>query len=906
MSTFRNPYHFIPIPDGPPPESVPLKDFSLPHAQRAARHVTHDRFVAGEHSGRLVCKLTVETPLICGNQQEERGNQTKLLHPFEIAGSPAIPGSALRGMLSTLAEAATHSALRVLKDTALSHRMAAAAESLSAIGLLVQHKLPDGTTKLRLQPLTVPTLDGNGGDQLPASFEKVFQSKFSQPLLKAYVGGYKPRTDGRGTPIRPGEVEQMRGSFLATRNPASRSADNLEYWYAQLSGTVSLSKNCVAASAPQRDSRKKRFLLAQQVAGAPISQAEFDALPASRQATYTRGFLRVLGISNRAREIPTTKKHEYFIPYPPGSETAIPTFDVEAALGRFHRLADQRTEVDPALPFEPQGSSRNAAPARSRNMRLRAGDLVFFRPDPSNPTTIVEVSVSSIWRADNGSVHDYFAIHDPELTPLARGRSLLTLAEQLFGAVEIGERKKKDGDSPSTFALASRLRVSHAWLSSAPDPKPYYTTAEELTPAGQDRGHRGPLRNIPLKNLASPKPPSPALYFKKRNGDGTYIAKRALNPNQHAPQGVKIYLRRNPDAYSAVSEAFVHPARLRDPDQRDAIVRQHQSVEKLVRPGCTFYFHLDFDNLSALELQLFAYVLQPSPGFRHQLGHGKPLGLGQVKIETVGLLEVSRTQRYREDALIAERWHDAWGAGNAQTEWPEDLKARLPKGIRPVGEKLAELKAGFEKWAAGAGLSPMLRALELAGTPPADGIGVHYPQIDGASPGSPQFEQEHYHWFVQNDDSSKGRSPGQFLAPLVNAVGQVASALPTLRREKSNSPPPTSYVGPAQPRRPSGQGPSPGKQAPRAPVPDEASTAPLSPQALVGKEVTACALAPGKDKKILFTVSHDGKELAGIRGFVEVSRYETAQFAARHPEGTVIRAKVVRPFGKTLLIKPLP
>ena len=912
MSKFHNPYHFIPLGDGPPPESVSLDEFkSAKPGEGLKPYLTHDRFLPDKHSGRLVCKLTVETPLICGNQQEDREGWTKLIHPFELPpGQPALPGSALRGMLSTLAEAASHSAMRVLKDTALSHRMGARDESLSAIGLLVKHTLPNGAQTLRLQPLTVPTLDAQdrrAPDSLNPSLREVFQPGFRQPLLKAFVDGYRRKPDRHG----PAEIEPRPGSFIAVQHPASKSADCDEFWYAELKGTVSLVGNRVTATAERRDSRNNRFLLGQCLATDPISQTAFDSLTPAQKARCTRGFLRILGITDREREMPTTKTHEYFIPYPAGSEATIPTFEVAQAIERFHKLADQRTDTDPTLPFEVAGSSRNGKQGSgARNLRLRDGDLVFFRPDPTNPKTIADVSVSSIWRAGNGSVHQYFSTVSTEITPLAPGRTLLTLAEQLFGVVEI-----RDDNAPA-FALASRLRVSHGVLAVAPEGGAYQLASELLSNAHRDV-IGGEVLDIPLKNLASPKPPSPSLYFKMRDGNGAYISKKALNPTSHAPQGIKLYLRRDPGTYRVSTEAFVHPDRLRDDQQRKAIARQHQSVERFVRPGTIFYFHLDFDNLSDVELQLLAYVLQPVAEFRHQLGHGKPLGLGQVKIEIAGLLEVDRCARYRDD-LAACRWHQVWAASKPADEWPDAQRRHLPQGFSPLAEKLTELKSHFETWAGENGLRPVLRALELLGKPPAAGVSVHYPQTDKVDrgnaeapqiePGSKQFEQEHYHWFVQNDDTSGHRQPGQYLAPLINASGQVASGLPVLDRTPQPQPPLTGYGGPSQPRRPSG-GPVPASPSASTGAGSESQTpgrAHISPRDLEGKEVDATAGKPEKDGRVPFTVSYQGKVFSDIKSYVDMSKYERAEFAKLYSEGRTCRAKVVRFQHKTFLIKIPP
>ncbi len=873
MSEFHNPYHFVPVSEGTPPGLVGVSDFRSrekggPARARSAPHITHDRFVEGSHSGRVTCNVTVETPLISCNQQSDQVDWTKLLEPFELVdGEPALAASGLRGMLSTVIEAATGSALRVLKNTSLSHRMAVARESLSAIGLLVRASNRRGEPILALQPLTAPTVDARpprwaseGRDELPASYSPFFQPGFSQPLLKAYVNGYRR--------LGQSSVEIVSGSFLDRRRPASQSADNREYWYAKLQGSVSLSGKTVSAVVPIRDTRSGRFLLAQGIEGMPISQSEFDALAPAQQADYTRGFLRILGIEDRESEIPTTKKHEYFIPYPVGCERSIPCFDATAALEHFHQLADQRTETDPSLPFEVAGSRRNSSPAGGdRKLRLREGDLVYFRPNAEG-TAIAEVSISSIWRSGNGTVHEYFSELSPDFLPLAPGREGITLAEQLLGAVEVRDKKQQDAlEGKSAFALASRLRFHHARLFSAPEGGAYMPHEELLSDAQAEAMRRHGLPDIPLQNLASPKPPSPAMYFKPRGGPGAYIPKNKLNPGDHAPNGFKFYLRRDPETYDASQSAFVHPGRF--PEDRAAIARQHQSVHSLVRPRTAFTFAVDFDNLSDVELGVLLYALEPNPDFRHMFGHGKPLGLGQMRIQIASLERVNRARRYGQDPLDAARFHD------------RELLEDAPEPKLAFEQRLAELRKPFLDWATANGLGPTLKALELVGKPVGDGTPIHYPQVDGVAGGSSDFESEHYAWFVKNDDTSQHRQPGQFLRPLVRQDGAVAATLPKLGRTQSTHPPGLGY-GPAPAGgRTSARPDPPGQPAARRSL-SAPPSAPVSPADCAGKPCVA-RVARHETKKhttrVIFDVECEGHKFVGT-----LAQPDTNTDKAKYPE----------------------
>ncbi len=832
MSQFHNPFHFVPAKPSRA-GAVSLGDFDQARGEKLqdsgdCHHLTHDRFVAGTHSGQLDCLVTVETPLICANRQLARTDWTKLLEPYTLGeDEPALPASGLRGMLSAVIEAASGSNMRVLKDTAISHRMALAEESLSAMGILVARG-----EELYIQPLTVPTVDACpprgsalNSDELPNIFRTMFPVGSSQPLLKAYVNGYM--SAGRNSPLKTEP-----NSFLCDRNPLSKSADNHEFWYGKLAGTVTIKNRQVIATREIRDFTKKRFLVAQQLQDDPIPQEEYDGLSETAQAEYTRGFLRILGIRGREKVIPNTKKHEYFIPYPVGSEKAIPSFSAQEAVRRFHQLADQRTGVDSSLPFSVSGSNRNSTDNRSK-LRLRAGDLVYFRPDAERPALVGEVSVSSIWRAGNGSVFEYFADVSPELLPMGNGRQSLSLAEQLLGAVE-----EQDGDSNGkpALALAGRLRISSGRLIASPKDGPWQPAVELFSSSQCEAMERNALPDIPLQNLASPKLPAPSLYFRPKEGQEgpKYVSKSALAPGSHIPLGRKFYLRRDPTKYDASESAFVHPDCLSSPEERASISRQHQSVQRFVRPSTQFRFTLDYHNLSDLELQCLVYSLRPHEDFRYQLGHGKPLGLGQIEIGIERIRRVDRIRRYATDSLLDERWHvSSSKANDSETGSTEHENA------------VTKLRRDFQVWAhsEAVGLGGVLQALELIGKPIADGTPIHYPQVEGVKRGTAPFQSEHYKWFVKNDETGHARIPGQYLIPLIEKdgrAGRVLESLPKLHRRQSSAPPPT--------------------------VSEPVSLG-TSPQSLVHQVIKATVVrhvAKGRKTTVEFQVEYDGPSLVGM------------------------------------------
>jgi CRISPR-associated protein (TIGR03986 family) len=466
----------------------------------------------------------------------------------------------------------------------------------------------------------------------------------------------------------------------------------------------------------------------------------------AERAFYSRGILRVLGVPGRDDAIPRTKKHELFIPYLEDIETQ-PTFPiVPDAIPRFYQLADERTDASkeaPFLPYEPCGTVRNRTPdgTDDQRFRLKDGDLVYFQPDTTG-TAVSEISLSAIWRREaGGSSYTYFKQLSPELLPFHSKRQSISLAEQVLGFVE--QRQGRDDLEQDSAAIASRLRFSFGHLH--PDPgAPYY---EE---------------RVLLKILDTPKPPAPAFYFKTRHGRGSYIAKDGLNPDNHVPQGRKFYLHR--------PQRSTRPWKTSEETEN----LKQKSYVTPIKPELSFYFHIDFDNLSASELGLLCYAIRPSEAFRHKLGMGKSIGLGKVRLDPVGIFYVDRQDRYQETSILeADRYQQIWMAMEEKSDdWPNiyarERKEAANKSV--PGMSFDELREGFAKT-----IDPDIKqALALLGNPqmvPASAR-VHTPQVESAA--QPwEMEQETYRWFVENE-----REGHQFLKPL-NAD---TKELPSLER----------------------------------------------------------------------------------------------------------------------------
>jgi CRISPR-associated protein (TIGR03986 family) len=694
--TFLNPYHFIPL-------AAPAEG-SLLAVDEVLAGTLHDRFGgepgAPRYSGRIVCRLETEGPVVVGAEQPHRdGNRDneREIWPFGLPDpaapddpyrrAPMIPGSTLRGLISSLVEAASCSTLRVLAEQSFTRRAAIRERALSAVGLLREE---DGQLKLRPLTLSVPEMTDSRQDP-PRERCRV--------LLNAY-------TFDR----RRSHTEYAPGTFLDRRKPESWSSSRQEYWYMDL--------NRVHWHWKERG--QARFLLGLMADDSPIPEVEWAALSDVEKKHYTRGFLFVLGLDGaKADNLPPDKKHEYFIPYPEGrawgSSLEIPA----EVLAEFQRLAKNAAEISRGggggdYPFLPAGRARDA-----NGVVPRAGDLVYFEVDRQG--SVFRLSFSAIWRREvAGSLHGAVRLVSPDLVPFdSRRRTHLTLAERLFGFVEADGKR----------ALAGRLRFAHGLVEGAPPQDGWYEPF------------------VSLKILATPKPPSPALYF----GHHGYLAKGELNLHKHSPQGRKMYLHHRPQDVSRGSHVTV------DLDDK----RKLKARARPLKTGSRFLFHVDFENLTREELGYLLYAFQPAESFRHKLGMAKPLGLGRVRIDPLALCYRDRVEGYGPRSLFARKY--AAIEFRAGTETWRDLTGPLAHRYRHEAAAVGTSASAATAWprieelvdgVRGAVPEKVRSALELLGNPDKVDIEVTYPVLAGRD-----TEGEHFQWFVANEKENQRALP---------------------------------------------------------------------------------------------------------------------------------------------------
>lgn len=773
---FHNPYVFLPLP------KLSSKDDRLPWAGYAgipASHHSHAAYHANALHGRILCKLETQTPIFIGAGEVKNTQDPAQQKNFTMAKRQAssatvlrdqiaLPATSLRGMLSSLHESISKSALRVMDDRSYSMRQSTGddeinAFSSSAIGRI--HVAEDG--KVSVEPLTIPTLSANDRYRLPESFFACYPSMdedgasrvFSKVLLEPQRMDVPQNCD-----------------YKVSKQQYFDDPNGRGYWYLPLEA-ISLGSNR-SCQGYEHFREKNGYAIGQRPTphtAYPRSQSEFSRMPEAEQRKHVRGFIRSMDFPGRQLPKATVRKYELFIPFPVELELhTLPCTD--QCLERFKALAKERYDLQskklPAdhrlrLPYSPVNQARS-----EKELTPQTGDLVFFKPSIDGKS-IGEISYSSIWRAriedEKGGYNTRRALGSLNHAPLQKDskRNVLSPSEMLFGFVQdMGEEYKRKtaqekAENPA-LAFASKVRFGFGL-----SVNPVKTEAE-----------------VTLKILASPKPPSPAMYFKPGAGPSRYISKAELakNPSNYVLQGRKTYLHalRTPAAEVQHLDANGNPVAQgqgRLPwasanGQQDA--KQKVGVKPIAK-GETFYFEVDFMNLNQTELESLCATLVPHPNYQHKLGMGKPIGLGSVKIQPIGLYLVNRQTRYRQVSFGAAgapiaRYDSVWKSAQFPATLPHHLerehKATATAGHMASPEQLAQQQMAALK----AVELALYNAIVLSGNPDAVKLPVHYPQVGGQP-----IESKTYQWFVENDRAHAVR---QHLAPFT----ETSNALPVLKR----------------------------------------------------------------------------------------------------------------------------
>lgn len=131
--SFLNAYHFVPVQDGVAPvgadgslDIAHARSDDFGHTPETARD-GHAIYLDGTWSGEVTCRIRALQPFIVGDRRHggdaaaanRHESRYAVLQPFLRDGEPAISGTSLKGMVSSIIESVSRSALRVLDDLEL-------------------------------------------------------------------------------------------------------------------------------------------------------------------------------------------------------------------------------------------------------------------------------------------------------------------------------------------------------------------------------------------------------------------------------------------------------------------------------------------------------------------------------------------------------------------------------------------------------------------------------------------------------------------------------------------------------------------------------------------------------------------------------------------------------------------
>ncbi|MFZ1415819.1 MAG: TIGR03986 family CRISPR-associated RAMP protein [Defluviicoccus sp.] len=820
---FHNPYQFLPLgeaakdlTDWPLVDGLPSRA-TFDAEGCATTRLSHAVYTKGDDAchGRIICRLTLEDPVVVG-AKHKRGpsgdDDYTLVEPYMLGDEPAIPASSLRGLITSLAEAASGSALRVLTDgKPVSWRVPAAGGSaLSALGRL--HEKSDG---LYLEPLTAPTIVRRN-DSAGSSYAKWYRLFGGSLPLRMTFGKYKYRKDEDAAAAKtiPFAIDDFNKTFTLSGDLVDFPSREPIY-YARALARIKFDQRGHPLENRTRVDERRINNTTEMILGQICSNSEGKNISdmnilTSPKKDYIKGFVRILG--GEDRDMAVTKKHEIFIPY---DDLGVPRPLLRIkpqAIANFEALAhqaadaikskvkaakrdDQRLRV--ARPYLPIGSTSDMLRDRGSRQKngiwkpeLRHGQIVFFDFEETRDGCFVSaLSFSSIWRdlvektpaedktdAHIASMWDFF---DPEMRPFNSNRTTISPAEALFGFVSTDQVK-----NGQRGAYAGRVRFSAARLANpVPD-----GNLNNLFWQGDEPWQPEPKapQYTRLKILGQPKPPCPALYFKP-DDNGRPIVKHEL-ATLNEPNGRKVYLHR--DQIKRTDHRPPWETRHADENKN-----QKSAVRPLDPSACNnlggFWFHIDFDNLTAAELDLLCFSLSPSTSFRHKLGMGKPIGLGRVRIEPVAILTIDRGARYGSnvDLFSAPRYQHKWClSGSALPEWLYEREAATSRSGNVAATDCCRKRADNHAARLQGGL---LQAILLTGDPNAlvPGVRVTYPLAVGQA----DDEDKTFTWFVNNTHRD--------VQPVAQALPSVKAGDERLNPIKRNSVPDRRGRQPRGPRR---------------------------------------------------------------------------------------------------------
>ena len=702
---FENPYNFVPSP--------PRK---TDHSRLGdGKPAGHDRYQPELYSGRIEVELKTVTPLLIPDAGRSHSAEHRAYGVRkDAAGHPYLPPTSLRGALRSAYEAITNSRFGVFEkhDQPLALRMAAN----EALGLV---------------PCRV-FLAKTPGD---ADAEPVWVAK---PL----TGSEKISSGGK-----PGR-NVMYAAWLPRyrRGANSRSRGEPEAALTYRDNSLPAHKDRVFVQTEETLHRSKKFSYLKVTA---IQKAEKNSQPAP--AGWQAGWVFVTGANIK------NKHDEKVFLDPPPSVKPVP-------------ISDQVVRNWETLIADYQAIHEKEIAER---LARRNGPADYLGDDPGQTAFSIQARPGFPKKLTTGTL--CYARVKTRLKP-GRGAAEHEIEEIL-----------------ALYPVAiSRMLYKHAPLDLV-DPGHLPATAlERLSPADRvfgwvnQKGHgayKGQLRigavscvegaaaietvggeaGVPLSILGQPKPAQSRFYlakdkqgtpFKQGVGKGeTYLAEQGLRGRKVYPHQQQTtlpgYWTANGQATQPINDRINNRAIYREWRRCDgARDSQNRSIREWVRPGSTFRFAIDVNNLSAKELGGLLWLLNLPENHYLRVGGGKPLGFGSTRWRISGLsLANGKALKARYQGFDPK----PVAAADGQVSDITQAEPLISQWQAATAES-----AGAQNFSTVPFIQAFLNAAKGGELP------VHYPRV------SQEPVMESYQWFVANDASNNNRKE-QYALPALSS-----------------------------------------------------------------------------------------------------------------------------------------
>lgn len=588
----------------------------------------HQHIYSG-HSGRIRCTLKARSPLCIPDSETIEWRDSHPIRKFFRLpdGTPSIPGSSIKGLIRSVAEAASNSCFSVFADQRFSYRLnkglprrwGAVVQGDQAqelpIARLSMGSDPDDPTTGPIDALGLPRENYYCCPE--ARLEVRIYNFWSRCPYPEVV---EVRRNGRMWPNTPPQkfsckLKQVRfgkhPKYILERIGGGRRPSEIRISAGDAGGlALGATYSVMAGYLP----RQRPIWYAIEINGMPTSISRWQC-----------GWLKTA-----VRGEDTTKcTHQVFIDAP-GTRA----IDMNAS-GACTSIRDEYTLAQDT-------------PQHPNPKTLNEGQLVFVQnATPAAPSQTPAASPAAVGPVQMfKNVYQYSTMDklrrlgeiittDPLAFTPCNEIERVCVCCQMFGMVS-GEREI------AGEALAGRVRFTTARMEISPiEPRIW------------------PLKT--LRILGSPKPKYSLFYLRRQGlpaaqGGSTHDhlhpqAGYTWESNSTYLRGRKSYWHHRPHFRTEVDWLTYLTGELHD-GQSIPVDQSDQNATVEISPsGTTFSFDVRFDNLSPEELGLLIFALtlddrDPEGPRCHRIGMGKPIGMGSVKICIDHITLIDRPQRY--------------------------------------------------------------------------------------------------------------------------------------------------------------------------------------------------------------------------------------------------------------------